>query len=512
MKLVLWALAAIFVVGGIFTFGFMPNMGDGAGEGRDAVVATVNDLEITRGEYEASWEQMAEGVRNQPGMRSTLMLARVRAQVFQNLLGMRIADVTAQKMGVNISPKAVEEKRDEILVQQLQERRRQVLGKMTAEQEKLDPRNDKEFKAELAKSIGPDGVPMTLAQIEQILQRNVSDAQIRQAIAMEGIQKSLKAKVGPVSAQDVKDSYNLYKFRTIKFPKNLPEAQLASQVNKVADEAKKGTDFVGLAKQYSKDPNPGGLLTAQYGMVGAGVWDTLSKLKVGEVSNPIDAGDAIYIVRLDKVDQAMPAKLDKKAEAQRKELIQNTRMSQEYQTLQEDLKKGLKIEVKDPELNAYYLLSQAQQATTPAEAGTNLRKAQKALEDAIVKMPNNAFAQAMLADVLQGQGKDDKAIQVLYQLLDAKGSTGTGVDLRVMLGDLLVKKGKTADAITQYTKASEEARIDVQSHRLLATKFKAAGRADLAAKEMATADDYEKKLKILEEQQKSNAPEGAPGR
>ncbi len=506
MKIVLWVLAAVFVVGAIFTFSFMPDLDEGERTGPSAVVATVNGLEITRGEFETAWEQMAESVRDQQGMRSTLMFARVRAQVFQNLIGMRIADVTAQKMGVNISQRAVEDKREEILVSQLRERRRQVLGKLTAEQEKLDPRNDDEFKAELAKTKGPDGLPLTLAQITQVLQRNISDAQIRQAIAMEGIEKSLRAKVGVVTPQDVKNSYNVYKFRVISFQKNIPQAQLANRVNKVADEAKKGKDFAALAKQHSMDPAKGEIQTAEFGTVTAGVWDTLGKMKAGQVSNPIDSGDTIYIVKLESVEQKQLEKMDKKTQDQRKEMIRNVRMGQEYQKFQEDLKRDLKIKVTDPELNGYYLLSLAQQATTPAQAGANLRKAQKAFEDAIVKMPNNAYAQAMLADVLQGQGKDDKAIQVLYQLLESEGSSGTGVDLRMMLGDLLAKKGKKDEAVTQYTKASEEARIDVGSHRMLATKFKSVGRADLAAKETAIADDYENKLKVLQEQQQKNAP------
>lgn len=508
LKWLMGVLAFIFVVGAIFMYSGMPNMG-GEGSGRDDVVATVNGLEISRLEMESAWEQMSENVRNQPGMRSTLMLARVRAQVLQNLLSMRIADVTAQKMGVSISGKDVNAKRDELLVERLRATRRQVLGKISAEQEKIDPRNDDEFKAELAKSTGPNGVPMTIAQIQQDAQRFIPEAQIRQALAMEGIERALKAKVGTVTPQDVNNSFNTYKFRVIMFTKNLPAEQLSSQVNKAAAEAKKGADFVGLAKQYSKDPSKGAIQTAEFGMVSPGVWNTIAKMKVGQVSDPIDSGEAIYIVKVEEIQQKLPEKLDKKAMDARKAMIENTRMSQEYMKFQEDLKRDLKIKVTEPELNGYYLLSEAQQATNQADAVRQMEMAQKAFQDAVVKQPNNAYAQAMLAEVLRVQGKDDKAIQVLYQLLEGEGSSGTGVDLRIMLGDLLVKKNKKDDAVVQYTKASEEARIDVAAHRTLAGKFKSVGRADLAAKEMAMADDYEKKLKIMEQQQKS-APAGAP--
>jgi len=506
MKLVLWVLAVIFVVGGVFMFGSMPNMG-GGGEGADVVIATVNGNEITRGEMDSTWEQTRERLRNDPGMQSTLALARARGQVLQGLLSTRIAGVTAEKMGVNISAKDVAAKRDELLVQGLRDNRRQVLGKISREQEMIDPRNDNEYKAELGKSMGPNDIPMTVAQVEQNVSRFISDARIQQALAMEGIQKSLKSKIGAVTPQDVTNSFNSYRFRAIMFSKSLPSAQLTTQVNKVADEAKKGTDFASLAKQYSVDKGKSGVQTAEFGGVSPGVWNTLSTMKAGQISNPIDAGNAIYIVKVEDVAQKVPAKFDQNAQAQRRTMIENSRMSQEYMKFDEQLKKELKVVVTDPEMKGYYIISQAQQATSPTEAMGQLRLAQKAFEDAVVKEPNNPFAQSVLADILRTEGNTDKAIQVLYQLL--KG-TGYGADLRVMLGDLLVAKGKKADAVVQYTKASEAAGMDVTAHKGLAAKFKQIGKPDLAAKELATAADYEKKIKILQAQQAKNAPVRVP--
>ena len=510
LKWLMAIVAAIFVVGAVFTFG--PGTGGGGDQpGSKDVIATVNGVEITRAEMDALWQQTLENVRNQPGMRSSLMLARVRAQVFQSLLNTRITDLTASKLGVTISERDVKAKRDDLLVDQLKERRRMVLGKLTAEQEKIDPRNDDDFKAELAKIKGPSGIPMTISQIQQDMERFVSEAQIRQVLAMEGIQNALKAKAGNVTPRDINNSFNAYKMRVIMFTKDMPKEQLATQVNKVADEAKKGADFVSLAKKYSKDPSKGEIQTVQFGMVSPGVWNTVTNIKVGQVSNPIDSGDAIYIVKMEGVENKKPAKFDKKAQEERKAMIENSRMSQEYMKFQEQVRNELKIKVDDTELKGYYLLSEVQQASSPTESMKRMRLAQKAFEDAVAKQPNNQYAQAMLADLLKMQGNDTKATQVLYQLLEGKGSSGSGVDLRIMLGDLLAKNGKKDDAIAQYMKASADANVDVDAHRNLAVKFKAVGKADLAAKETALADDYEKKLKLMQERQNQNAPAPKPG-
>lgn len=509
LKWLMGILAGIFVIGAFFTFGAAPPKSGQNGAGADEIIATVNGKDITRGEMEATWESTLDRLRNDPSMRSTLMLAHARAQVLQSVLGTRIAAVTAEKMGVNIGAKEVNAKRDELVVQQLRDRRRQVLGKLTPEQEKVDPRNDPDFRSELAKTTGANGVPMTIAQVEQDAARYISDAQIQQALAMEGIQKALKAKIGAVTPQDITNSFNSYKFRVIMFPKDMPPAQLATQVNKVADEAKKGADFVGLATKYSKDPSKGAVQTAEYGKIGAGVWDTLTALKTGQVSNPIDAGNAVYIVKVEGVQPAS-AKVDKKAEDERRSMIENNRMAQEYMKFQGELKKDLKVDVKDPEMNGYYILTQARQAATAADAKNQLALAQKAFEDAVVKQPNNSYAQAMLADILRAEGKTDKAIVVLYQLMDGKSSNGYGVDLRTMLGDMLVSKGRKEDAAVQYTKASEAAILNPQVHKDLATKFKQVGKDDLAAKELAKAADDDKKMKILQAQQAKSAPVSVP--
>lgn len=506
LKILMGVVAFIFVVGGVFMFGSMPNTGDG-GPGSDDVIATVNGNEIKRMEMESAWEQTLERIRNEPGMRSTLMLARARGQVLQGLLNMRIAAVTAEKMGVNVSDKAVAAKRDELLVQGLRDSRRRTLGKISREQEMLDPRNDDEYKAELAKSMGQSGIANTVAQVEQNVLRFISEAEIHQALAMEGVQKSLKSKIGVVTPKDVTDSFNVYKFRVIMFSKSMPTEQLTTQANKVAEEAKKGADFVQLAKQHSLDKGRNGVQTAEYGRVGAGVWNTLIKLKVGQVSDPIDGGDAVYIVKVEDVAQKVPGKFDQKAQTARRTMIENDRMGQEYSKFQEQLKKELKIRVTDPEMKGYELVSQAQQAASSAEAMKLLALAEKSFAAAVSKQSNNSYAQAMLADTLRIEGKSDKAIQVLYQLL--KG-TGYGTDLRIMLGDLLVTKGKKADAVLQYSKASEAASMDVQAHKDLAAKFKQVGRPDLAAKEQAMAADYENKMKILESRQPKSTPTSVP--
>jgi parvulin-like peptidyl-prolyl isomerase len=505
-KYILIGIAFIFVIGGIFTFAGMPGGGGKRGQeaGATDVVATVDGMPITKGEMDATWGQTTEALRDR-GVRSTLQFAQQRAQVFQSLVERRVTLISAKAMGVEVSNSEVNAKRDQMVTDYLKQNRQRVLGKLDAEHDKMDPRNDSEYKAELSKG------GMSLGQIEDQARTFISEGQISVQLAQDGIRKAVEQKAGVASNEDVKNSYNVYSVRQIMiFKGGMPAEQLQNQIGKIASEAKTG-DFAALGKKYSQGPEKGGVKSVSYGMLSPEVWDQLGTMKAGEVSGPIDTDQAVYIVKVEGVTAKPPAKSDKKSELDRRKMIENMRQMQEYMKYDKQVRSKLDVQVTDPELAGYWHLSQLQRLmTNPVEAKKQLALAGSSLSKAVGKQPNNSFATAMLAAVLNQQGDTKHAMQLLYQLLEGKDSKGEGADLRIMLGDMLYKAGKKDEALKQYGKAAEAAGVDVAAHQQLIAKFKEIGRADLAANEQKWLTDYEAKKKIFEAQQRKSAPPGAP--
>ena len=505
-KFIFLGVALIFVVGAIFTFGGAPSGGpEGNEHGADQVIATVDGMPITKGEMESQWQQMSEALRDQ-GVRSTLQFTQQRASLFQNIVESRVTLITAQAMGVDISKKEMKAKRDELVVEYLKQNRSKVLGKLSTEQDKLDPRRDRAYKSELIKG------GLSLTQLEKQANAMISDGQLSVQIASDGIRKAIERKTGTVTKEDILQSYNLYEMRQIMMQKgNTPAEQFKTKVNKVAAEAKTG-NFVELAKKYSEDPEKGIIHPVSYGRVSLQIWDKLVNMKAGEVSAPIDAEPGIYIIKVESVTAQAPKKLEKKAEDERREMIKNMRQMQEYYKYDRQVRGNLKVVVSDPELNGYWQLGRAQQSQNMAEAKKQVTLARNSLEKAIGLEPNNSFATTMLAMVLIQQDDTKQATQLLYQLLEGKDSKGMGADLRIVLGDLLLKAGKKHDALKQFAKSSEEAGFDVMAHQQVMAKYQEMGRSDLAAVEKKWIDDYNEKKRIYEAQQKQSKPAAEGGK
>ena len=300
-------------------------------KGDDEVIATVNDMQITRGELNASWDTTFQALQN-AGVRSTLQVAEARSRLIQQLVGARITLLMAQKVGAPIDDRAVEAKRDEIVVDRLRAVRHSVVGKTDAAEERLDPREDSAFKSELSKN------GMSLSDVEKQQLSYVPEAEIQQALAQDGIRKALQRKAGTVTPDDIKNSYNVYSMRQIIIPKgSMPDAQLATRVNKIVSDAKGGADFAALAKQYSKDSSKGAVQNVSYGQVPSDAWNTISKMKSGEVSNPISTDQAVFIVKMENVTQKLPAKFDKKEQDNQRNKILNQRAMEAYLKIQQEM-------------------------------------------------------------------------------------------------------------------------------------------------------------------------------
>ncbi|MCL5103063.1 MAG: SurA N-terminal domain-containing protein [Armatimonadetes bacterium] len=513
LKWVLYVIVLIFVIGAIYSFSGGGGITDGGrqAEGGSDVVAKVNGAEITRNAFDSVWntyQQRASEARIQ----STLQFADMKAGVLQQMINSYLILSAAQQMGVDISDRKVDEQVEKVVVEFLKQNRESVLGKRKKYQAE-DPRDDGEYKSELANA------ETSISQQEEMFRQRIPKDEIRAQIAREGITEKIKSEIKPVTDRDVTDSYNLYKVAQILLPKGgAPEEQLQTKANKIVSETKAGGDFNALAKTANADgplSKTGG--KAEYSwetryMYPPEVREAIERLKPGEVTPAISTGFGIYIVKLENVAPKLPAKIDKKTmNARRKEIAQDREMAAGM-AFGKRMSEKRKVQVLDPELQAYWQLSEAQQQYLNQAEYRKLRGlAIASLAKAVKERPNNILAKAKLAQLYNEDGQAAKAELILYGMLSGKEVLADTPDLWILLGDAQAKQNKSDKAVKSYQTASESARNDPNIHQQLMLKYKQLGRQDLVAAEQKWQADYDKRMAALKAMEVKNAPKPAPG-
>ena len=509
-KYIFGLIIFIFVVGAYFIFGGPGNNPQNSREERGSeAIAKVNGKEISRGEFEAVWEQVMEGQRKQ-GIRSPLRYADIRGSIFQSLVQSRQTLDAAAEMGVDVSDDKVEKEINKVVTMYLNQNREAVLGKLSKKQMKVDPRDDDEYKRELA------GVNSSIAQQEQIVRTRIPVEQVRAQIAQQGVIQELKRRAKKVTNKDVMDSYNVYRIRQIILTKgSLPEEQISNKAKKILAEAKAGKDFGELAKLNSEGPMKANGGEAEYSfdmrwMYPAEVQKVIKSMKPGKISPVIHTQSGLYIVKLESITPKLPPNLDKKAKAERTKMIKQDNEMNAMMAFQQRLTDKQKVEVTDPEMLGYWTLSQAMQSMSdPAAYEKKRAEAMKAFERALEIRANNIYAESKLAQLEMESGKTKEATSRLARLLDVDHVVESP-DLRMMLGDLLVKQNKTDEALEQYKIASESASYDPNIHQQLVMKYQQMKKLDMVAVEQKWLADYEKRMAELKAEQAKKMPKSAP--
>lgn len=506
LKWWLFGLALLFLISAAFSFG--PSMFSGNekhnGYGDD-VVATVNGTDISRGEFDKSWEKMFEMAKSQ-GVYSPLQLANARQRLFSQMVNNQLLLSAAKKNDVDISDRAVNAEVDKYVVGYLKQNRQAVLGKISKDQEKLDPRDDKKYKDALSKS------GYSVGQQEDFAKNQVPVDEIRAQLAIKGLQEKIKSDVKPATAKDITDSYNVYNVRQIILMYRGPKEQVDAKADKILAAAKSGKDFAALAKQNSDMPDKktGGAAVYSFDtrmMFPPQIQDAVKALKPGEISPVIKTDMGVAIVKLEKVTPKLPAKFDRKVQDQRRKDINNDRQMMAMMKFGNDMQKDQHVVVKDPELLGYWKLTEAQTAamSDPAKAQKSIKDAESAFANAVKAKQNNYFAVIMLAQVKQQLGKYKEASSLLEPILEGKSASVEGADLRMMLGDTYMQQKLNDKALNQYTLAGEIARDDLNVHQQLMMRYKQLKKADLAAKEQKAVTDLQAKMKAA-----NPAASGAP--
>lgn len=512
LKLLLGLIALVFIIGAIFSFGAAPGGRGRENGGASDVVATVNGSEISRQEFDTAWERTMYQA-NEQGIRSPLQYAEFRSRIFQELVQSRLLLQAAKEMGIDVSDRKVSAEVDKAVVSYLNENRNVVLGKPGKNEKRPeDPRDDRDYKQQLA-SIGS-----SVAQQEEFAKSRVPEDMIRAQIAQEGIQAKLKSTIKPVNDRDIEASYNVYKIRQIVLTAgSLPKEQVAARAKKIRDAAAGGEDFAKLARENSEGPSKdqGGLTDYSWEnrwMLPPEVRDLVLKMKPGDVSKVVDTQFGSYIVKLEGVTPKMPAKLDKKARDARRKEIQQDREMMVQMDFQQKIASKQNVKVTDPELAGYWALYEAQKSFADKAAYEKQNKiAIASFKRAIKERSNNVVATVKLAQLLDQTGQTEEGIRLLYPILEGENATAEGADLRMLLGDMLFKKGENDKAIDQYELASEVApKTDPSVHYQLVAKFQQLKRPDLVANEQKIIDDFTKRMEEMRALQEKANPKPAP--
>lgn len=502
IKWVMGIVAVSVAIGAFFSFGFNSGSSGPKKQGGDQVIAKVNSVPITRSEFENTWSNVSQQY-SQYGVQSYVQFADIRGMIFSQLLNSKRWLAAAQAQGVDISERTVNEEIDKQVTQFLKMDRQRVLGKVSKAQEAIDPREDKDYIAELAAATPP----MSVRQREDFAKESISSDQIRSQIAQSAL-----LNIARPSDDKVKASYNTYNLSIILLPVNAhsPKDQMQTKMNKILQEAKGGADFKALAKTYDDGPfkRAGSKFTVDFNnrsQMPVAFVDAIESMKPGDISQVIDLKSSLVLLKLDSITPKLPAKLDTKMLDDRR----NQMMEQDKQIRSGDIMKKMtevqKVVVFDPEMNAYWNLNDAMSQMTDMSKFVQMRKAaEDSLKTAFSKNKGNTFAASKLASLYMQDGNYKDSAAILSGLLSGTNRL-ENAELRKMLGDCLIKLGKQKDAVDNYRIAGGMSKNNPDMIKQLIEAYKAIKMPDMVKAEQASLADYETRKKLFDESQKRNA-------
>jgi len=522
LKIILFFIAVIFVLGAFWQFGGPSITGRNRGSS-DEVIVKVDGVEISRSAFNAKWNTAMENAKQQ-GVISLMAFADVRTSTIVGLIqGTRLQQIAAD-MGVDLSQSKVNAEIEKVVTSALKSNRKIALGTVDKDEEKTDPRDDKKYIQSLS------DVKRTVKMQEDEIRSRVPEAEIKANLAQQGIIEKIKgACEKEIDIQSVKDSYKTFSIHQIFLQKGkVSDAQLLTKGKEIVKEARAGTkDFVSLAIANSDLPDKAKGSPLDYSselsyMLPPEVGKIVVGLKVGQITDPIKTDFGTYIVQLVSIKDKLPAKFDTKTiDARKKMLVQNLQMTKvrDIQKQMDDIKT---IEFKDNEFKFLYdVYNVTRKATSMQDANTQLAKACSTFESDFklnqaadkskdkkdeVKQGLSDFAKAKYAQVLAQIGQTQKAITILSQMVMGAGATSPSADMSKMLGDLFVQNKEIDKAVKCYQDASDMARFDINLRKSLVDGYKKIGRNDLAAAETTLIAKKESDIKIWEKKNKGSAP------
>jgi len=510
-------ITIIFVLGMFSGFSWVERQVRGLNLPRS--IARVNRAEISRQQYEQALARLAQFGSFRLSAQDW---AFYKEQIFHELVDAELLRQEAYRRGIRVTRADINKRVDEILQIQLVSARQQY-------------ERDKEFRDFVRKQYG------SLEAMANELRRQVRQqvGNLEQEILMEKLRQSVMQEVN-VTEKELQDNYTQFRLRHIfvsadrflpkdKSPTEQDRRQAKEKALQRAKELRerilKGEDFAKLASKESDDPvtkNKGGdlgelSLDAAKWRIGEDALTVLPKLKVGEVSEPIESFNGYHIVKLEGKRVNLPQDYNKvryrceekkcnniwlgeKGEKKcpkcgstkikqigerKKELLdelKQQRMQERWTKLLRDLWESAKIEIYDPELKAIA----AEREGNTEEAIKRLREALKIVAENPDARRHYLFPDLLhyrLSSLYMRQGKLKEAEHEIRKALEYSDDN----DLHIQLGSILMLQGKKDAALKQFLKVADSSPTPSQ-RLILANYFEQLGRKDLAEKQRKLAE------------------------
>lgn len=510
-------ITLIFVLGMFSGFSWVERQVRGLNLPRD--IARVNGEEIPRQQYEQALIRLTQFGSHRLSPQDW---AFFKEQIFRELVDNELLRQEAYRRGLRVTRADINKRIDELVQLQL------VSAKQQYER-------DKDFRDFVRRQYG--SFDALASDLRRQLGRQRSA--FEQDLLMEKLQRSIEQEV-KVTEKDLLDTYTKFRLRHIfvstdrflpkgKQPTDQERAEAKRKALERAKELRerviKGEDFAKLAEKESDDPvtkRKGGdlgelSLDAARWRLGEDAMSILPKLKVGDVSEPIEGFNGYHIVKLEgkrveppedynKVRYRCEEKkcgniwLGKKGEKKcpkcgstkikqigerKKELLdelKQQRVQERRMRLLQELRERARIEIYDPELKA---IAASREGNTE-EAIRYYREALKiALENPEARrhflFPDLIHYQ--LSRLYMGQGKLKEAEREIRKALDYSDDN----ELHIQLGSILLLQGKKDAALKEFMRVAESSPTPSQRF-VLANYFEQLGRKDLAEKQRKLAE------------------------
>ncbi|MGQ9488569.1 MAG: peptidylprolyl isomerase [Armatimonadota bacterium] len=506
----LQAVSLVFVfaiAAGLITyFAAVPTGGPPGGGQASQNVAMVNGEPISRQQFETLVEERS---RQQAAFQGDPLDAiGVRQQVFGEMVEQALIAQAAEKEGIRLSDRDLDREIEKLVDEQVkQERERAAQGK---------PLNDREFEMIIRNSIGK-----SVAEWREELKQSWEPRKpfLRQALLQQKLMDKV-AKVPQPSDEELKRSFDLLTIRHLLVSTgNRTEEQARKRAEEILQKLQSGADFAKLAKEFSDDPGSkqnGGSLGAiprsQLAMFVPEFAKAVEALQPGQTSGLVKTQFGFHIIRLESVKPNVPADFEKKKAEYARQYVETQRQAKWQQYLA-GLRKTAKIEILDPELQAFQTLEDlAKKAGTP-EYPAALSRAIEAFEKATKETPS-VETMVVLGELYQMQSEQPGLAEPARKKARESAITAwqnalqriESVKLRMRLAGLYRKAKQDDLAIKQYEEVGKVAWDRPDIHAQLKSIYKQMGRQDLVKKEEEWEKRYQERLRA-EQPSPSQAPQ-----
>jgi peptidyl-prolyl cis-trans isomerase SurA len=294
----------------------------------DRVVATVNDKAILQSELQEAFELYQHQMGQQrPEMMSERDRTALQRRVLEDLVDKSLIEGFAEKEGIEASEEEIDRAIEEVLS------RAHISEEELREALKKDNLDYLEYRNQIRDQL----VKAKMIQREIRSRINIADKQIEEYYLDHP--DEFRAEEGVV-------------LRHILFPLPYPPAPeivdaTVEEANRVRQEIIDGKPFAEAARQYSNDPTAGQggwLGFFRKGSLSAEMEGGIADLGEGEVSEPVQTGLGIHLLKLDERTTGDIRPLDKVRNSIQEKLYEET-AERQFEEWRKELRKNAHIEV-----------------------------------------------------------------------------------------------------------------------------------------------------------------------